>query len=74
MTPHITTVSGKQVNPLDLKPEDIDINDIAAARSSLQAKLDGAGNKLAASGQDGGSAQRRVELNIEAPALSALAP
>ena len=46
----------------------------ASGTASLQAKLDGAGNKLAASGQDGGSATRKVELNIEAPALSALAP
>lgn len=29
MTPFITTFTGKKVNPLDLRPEDIDIRDIA---------------------------------------------
>jgi translocation and assembly module TamB len=46
----------------------------ASGTASLKAQLDVAGNKLAASGQDGGNAPRRIELNIEAPALSALAP
>jgi translocation and assembly module TamB len=53
--------------------------DISASRdgkgvASLKAQLDSAGNKLSATGQDGSNAPRRVELNIDAPTLSALAP
>lgn len=45
-----------------------------AGTGSAQARFELAGNRVTASGQDGGPAVRRAELAIDAPALQALAP
>ncbi|HJV69041.1 translocation/assembly module TamB domain-containing protein [Ideonella sp.] len=45
-----------------------------AGTGNAQARIELAGNRLTASGQDGGPAARSAELAIDAPALQALAP
>ncbi|MEK8030271.1 translocation/assembly module TamB domain-containing protein [Ideonella sp. DXS29W] len=53
---------------------DINASRTAQGVAQLKAQVDGGGNRVSAQAQDGGGAPRHLDVAIDAPALSSLAP